>query len=513
MKDIFINIKNKTRKVSISNEILGIVGENRQGSIVIDFDGEFIDGTGWLEVQSGDSKGFIVLEKNGTNKTYSIPIKSSLLTTAGEIKLQIRVTQNKVVDETPIFKSEVFKLLVFESINAVEEIPDKYPEWIDIATAEINEMGNKIKTFDKEITEVKADVTELQEGKVDKEDGKSLSTNDFTNEYKKAVDDNTTARHSHLNKALLDTYDQTNANIKDAITKKHSHDNKEVLDGTTASYTTEEKTKLAGLNNYDDTEVKAEITALENGKVDKEAGKDLSTNDFTNEYKKAVDDNTTARHSHSNKNILDNTTASYTTEEKTKLSGIEAGAKKNVQSDWGQNDTTADDYIKNKPNIPSGNTLYNTTGQNTDGAMTQKAVTDELAKKQDKLIFDKNPTKNSNNPVTSDGIKTYTDTVVKNIKEITSKSKNGYIVFSDQTTSPILIQWGEVRSSNTREHNVTFPKAFTTLYTVVATYFNDQNDNTKEWNIRYEKTTGFSIKKNSNEGATSGCNWIAVGKE
>lgn len=34
-----------------------------------------------------------------------------------------------------------------------------------------------------------------------------------------------------------------------------------------------------------------------------------------------------------------------------KLSGIEAGAEVNVQSDWSQTTTTADDYIKNKPTI------------------------------------------------------------------------------------------------------------------------------------------------------------------
>lgn len=33
----------------------------------------------------------------------------------------------------------------------------------------------------------------------------------------------------------------------------------------------------------------------------------------------------------------------------TKLAGIEAGAEVNVQSDWAETDTTADDYIKNKP--------------------------------------------------------------------------------------------------------------------------------------------------------------------
>lgn len=37
--------------------------------------------------------------------------------------------------------------------------------------------------------------------------------------------------------------------------------------------------------------------------------------------------------------------------DKTKLDGIEAGAEVNVQSDWNQSNTQADDYIKNKPII------------------------------------------------------------------------------------------------------------------------------------------------------------------
>lgn len=59
--------------------------------------------------------------------------------------------------------------------------------------------------------------------------------------------------------------------------------------------------------------------------------------------------------------------------DKTKLDGIAAGAEVNVQADWNEADTSSDDYIKNKPTIP---VLYSGTGQNTDGAMTQKAVTD-----------------------------------------------------------------------------------------------------------------------------------------
>ena len=93
------------------------------------------------------------------------------------------------------------------------------------------------------------------------------------------------------------------------------------------------------------------------GKVDKVDGKGLSTED-------------------------------YTTIEKTKLSGIAEGAEVNVQSDWDVTDTTSDAYIKNKPNTGtstvSGLTkLYTTTGANTDGTMTQSAITSALNDKVD----------------------------------------------------------------------------------------------------------------------------------
>lgn len=71
----------------------------------------------------------------------------------------------------------------------------------------------------------------------------------------------------------------------------------------------------------------------------------------------------------------------YTTTEKNKLAGIAAGAEVNVQADWNVTDSTSDAFIKNKPTIPEGAKLYSTTGQNTDGAMTQKATTDALAGK------------------------------------------------------------------------------------------------------------------------------------
>lgn len=76
-------------------------------------------------------------------------------------------------------------------------------------------------------------------------------------------------------------------------------------------------------------------------KVDKVPGKELSDNNFTDE-------------------------------ELAKLNGIEAGAEVNVQSDWDQTDTSADDYIKNKPTIPvvPTNLMTTDTAQTVTGAKT-----------------------------------------------------------------------------------------------------------------------------------------------
>lgn len=69
------------------------------------------------------------------------------------------------------------------------------------------------------------------------------------------------------------------------------------------------------------------------GKVDKETGKGLSTND-------------------------------YTTAEKTKLAGIATGAEVNVQADWDEVDDTSDAYIRNKPDIPEVDDALSDTSEN-----------------------------------------------------------------------------------------------------------------------------------------------------
>lgn len=72
----------------------------------------------------------------------------------------------------------------------------------------------------------------------------------------------------------------------------------------------------------------------------------------------------------------------FTTAEKNKLAGIEAGAETNVQADWAQANSSADDFIKNKPDL----SVY----------ATQQDLTTGLSGKQDTLTPGSNITITNN---------------------------------------------------------------------------------------------------------------------
>lgn len=71
--------------------------------------------------------------------------------------------------------------------------------------------------------------------------------------------------------------------------------------------------------------------------MDTEEGKGLSSNDFTDAYKNKIDGLATVA-----------TSGSYDD-----LSNKPSIPAEQIQSNWSQTDTTAKDYIKNKPTIPT----------------------------------------------------------------------------------------------------------------------------------------------------------------
>lgn len=100
---------------------------------------------------------------------------------------------------------------------------------------------------------------------------------------------------------------------------------------TDNNFTTAEKTKLSGIAAGAEVNVQANWNET-----------DTSADSYIqNKPANLVQD---ANYVHTDNN--------FTTSEKTKLAGIQAGAEQNVQSDWNQTDNSADDFIKNKPQIP-----------------------------------------------------------------------------------------------------------------------------------------------------------------
>lgn len=129
-------------------------------------------------------------------------------------------------------------------------------------------------------TQIKQDIANLDNNKVDKVEGKDLSTNDFTNEYKDKVDN-----------AIV--YDDTEIRQEIANLDSSKVDKVEGKGLSSNDYTNEEKTKLSSLENYDDTEVKGDISDLQTNKADKTEIPDVSNfitssvDNLVNYYKKS----------------------------------------------------------------------------------------------------------------------------------------------------------------------------------------------------------------------------------
>ena len=130
--------------------------------------------------------------------------------------------------------------------------PDDYSKVADVP-ADMQAMAESI---DDIIGTMEEDVNEELENRVEKEEGKGLSSNDFDDIYKENVDDNTEARHAHSNKSILDLM--------------------------TAYYTAEEKEKLEDLENYDDTALKGRVSTAEGKIEDIEAEQTTQNTAITN---------------------------------------------------------------------------------------------------------------------------------------------------------------------------------------------------------------------------------------
>ena len=140
MENFNIKINKKNRQVDLPKNTIGNDGENLQENLVFSFDDEFVDGQGRLEIIfPNKTKNYINLTKIG--ETYQTPVKS-VMTKTGRLDMQLVIDEGTDENSVPIFKSNDFFVIVKKSINAVEEAPEGYAQWIEIANAKLNQIDN-----------------------------------------------------------------------------------------------------------------------------------------------------------------------------------------------------------------------------------------------------------------------------------------------------------------------------------------------------------------------------------
>ncbi|MBR2863731.1 MAG: hypothetical protein IKB97_09340 [Bacteroidaceae bacterium] len=167
-----------------------------------------------------DSENHLILFKNSANtQLFSLDATAfvmggmidSVVVEDGKLKITFITesgTETVSVDIGDIFdannyytKSETDEFLAGKA-NASHTHDDRYYTETEVDT-KLGGKANASHTHDdRYYTETEVD-TKLG-GKVDKVSGKGLSTNDFTTAYKNNVDSNTSARHTHSNKSVLD---------------------------------------------------------------------------------------------------------------------------------------------------------------------------------------------------------------------------------------------------------------------------------------------------------------------
>lgn len=151
------------------------------------------------------------------------------------------------------------------SFDTLKEIAD----WIVNDTTGAASMANKISALENLVgnTAVATQIANAIEAalKIDGVDKYALAS-DLT-ALAGRVTNLEGASHTHSNKALLDTYAQTEVDLADAVAKKHNHDNKTILDTITDVKVAAWDSAESNAKSYTDTEI-AKIQALTESEID-----------------------------------------------------------------------------------------------------------------------------------------------------------------------------------------------------------------------------------------------------
>lgn len=133
-----ITLTSKTRQCVSPNSFLGYEGENEANKLIFEFTDGFKDGVGILNLQRGEQKGYVSLNKVG--ETYEFPVKSSILSQAGAVEFQVVITENNGT----VTKYDKFIMTVKDAIDTDAEMPEEYPSWVEMANEKLAEVEEAI---------------------------------------------------------------------------------------------------------------------------------------------------------------------------------------------------------------------------------------------------------------------------------------------------------------------------------------------------------------------------------
>lgn len=133
-----ITLYTSTRQCIADNYFLGYEGENNINKLIFKFEDGFRDGLGILNIKREEETGYLDLTKVGD--TYELEVKSALLSKIGEITFQFTVNE----PDGTVIKYDAFTMVVKDSIDADVEMPEDYPNWIDMANAKLAEVDAAI---------------------------------------------------------------------------------------------------------------------------------------------------------------------------------------------------------------------------------------------------------------------------------------------------------------------------------------------------------------------------------
>lgn len=187
---------------------------------------------------------------------------------------------------TPSGISKSVATLLEAKVDKVDGMGLSANDYTDVDKTDVGKIKDKA---DKKEVYTRTEIDNKLDGKVSKENGKGLSANDFTDVYKEKLDN----LDSNISETVAGKADKTDVLTKDnteAFTPASDYQpaTKKYVDDSVSSVS------FPVIDNLSDTSETSALSAkqgkiLNDTKVDKQEGKGLSANDFTDEYKAKID--------------------------------------------------------------------------------------------------------------------------------------------------------------------------------------------------------------------------------